>query len=229
MTQPKEASAARDACCETTADPRIARHFDRRARESTAKGKLPPLHAVSARLLAALGTPDGNPTLLEVGCGSGALTVDILTRGASHATGIDLSPGSIEAARHRAARAGVVDRARFDVGDGAHVPLEPSDWVVLDRVLCCYHDIDGLLDAAAAAARARLAFTVPISWGWRGAATRLLLRLEAMTAPLRGRPCPGYVHDIGRIEDRLRRLDLRRSRSERVGFWYVAVFDRSPA
>ena len=31
------------------------------------------------------------------------------------------------------------------MGDGASVRLVPHDWVVLDRVLCCYPDLDRLL------------------------------------------------------------------------------------
>jgi magnesium-protoporphyrin O-methyltransferase len=227
MPQPEDATACTDSCCAGPADPRIARHFDRRARESTAKGALPPLHDVSAHLLEALGAPEGNPSLLELGCGSGALTVDLLTHGARSADGIDLSPGSIETARRRAEKAGVADRAHFAVADGARTPLEPHDWVVLDRVLCCYRDVDALLESAATAAHRRVAFSIPVSWGWRGAIRRLMLRLEALSAPARGNPCPGFVHDVARIEERLTALGFRPTRRARAGSWYVAVFDRA--
>ncbi len=214
-------------CCASPADPRIARTFDRRTRERLASGGLPELHDVSRRVRDMLADVSGiQPTVLELGCGSGALTVDLVRAGASRATGIDLSVASVEAARARALEAGVADRTTFEVGDGASIALLAHDWVVLDRVLCCYRDVDRLLEASAGASRRRYAFSVPVSWGWRGAAKRLMLRLEAVTSGLRGRPCPGYVHDVRQIEGRLAAAGFAPLRRSAVGMWYVAVFER---
>src|SRR3990170_2032141 len=47
---------------------------------------------------------------------------------------------------------GVGDRTSFEVGDGAAVELPTSDIVVLNRVVCCYPDIDALLTNTLAAA-----------------------------------------------------------------------------
>ncbi|HEY3524324.1 MAG TPA: class I SAM-dependent methyltransferase [Candidatus Limnocylindrales bacterium] len=216
-----------DDCC--TVDPTIARWFDRATRRQLDVGHLPPLNPTSARLADLLDdVATIRPTMLELGCGSGALTVRLLESGAASATAVDLSPASIGAARERAARAGVEDRAAFSVGDGATAPLEPHDWVVLDRVLCCYPDLDRLLAVSIGAARRRYALSVPVSWGWRGWLARLFVRLEAATAPLRGHPCRGYVHDVGRIEGRLRAAGLSRLRSSAKGMWYTAVFERAP-
>lgn len=187
------------------------------------------MHAVSQRLYAALALEVGEqaPSVLELGCGSGALTVALLERGASTASGVDLSPGSLAVARRRAAEAGLTERTSFEVGDGALVPLTPQDWVVLDRVLCCYADLDRLLRNSIAAARRRYAFSVPVSSGWRGVLNRAIGWLEDTTNLLRGRPCPGFVHDIRQIEARLAAAGFRRTRSGAEGLWYVAVFDRT--
>jgi SAM-dependent methyltransferase len=220
---------APDDCCRSAPDPRIARHFDRRMRERGREGP-PPLHQVSRQLLEELGdVASEHPTVLELGCGSGALTVALLERGATRAEGVDLSPGSVEAARLRAESAGVADRTTFAVGDGASVALVRHDWVVLDRVICCYGDLDHLLARSIAAAGRRYAFTVPVSAGWRGAAKRAWLRLEAATSRWRGRPCPGYVHDVARIDDALAGAGFRPLRRRRAGMWHVAVFERVAA
>jgi SAM-dependent methyltransferase len=188
----------------------------------------PPLHEVSAELLTALGDlGDPPPSVLELGCGSGALSVTLLERGAAFVDGVDLSPGSLEVARNRAARAGVDDRASFVLGDAASVALAPHDWVVLDRVVCCYADVDRLVARSVAAARRRYAVSVPVSAGWRGTLKRALLALEAVTARWRGTPCPGYVHDVARIEAAIVAAGFTRLRGSRSGMWQVAVFERS--
>src|SRR3954447_8568775 len=217
-------------CCATAPDPRIARCFDERIRERTREGAPPPLHPVSRHLLDALADVDSaRPSVLELGCGSGALTVSLLTSGATSVDGVDLSRASVAVARARAESAGVADLTSFAVGDAASVTLVERDWVVLDRVICCYRDVDRLGSRSSAAARRRYAFTVPVSHGWRGAAKRAWLRLEAVTSRWRGRPCPGYVHDVHRIERTLEASGFTPLRRRRFGFWYVAVFERTAA
>lgn len=214
-------------CCGPSADPRIARHFDRKVQERVATGELPNLHAVSQRVLEALGdVAASRPSVLELGCGSGALMVSLLERGATRVSGIDLSPASIEIARRRAEEAGASAGTTFEVGDGASIDLERHDWVVLDRVICCYRDVDRLLDNSIDAAGWRYAFSVPESRGLRGLVNRAIVRLEDLTNALRGKPCPGYVHDIRLIEQRLTAVGYRPIRAATAGLWYVAVFER---
>src|SRR5207249_4988723 len=86
-------------CCGPAPDPRIARHFDRKMEERAAAGELPSLHPVSQRVLDALSDiAEGRPSVLELGCGSGDLTVSLLERGAARVSGVDLSLASIEIA-----------------------------------------------------------------------------------------------------------------------------------
>ena len=215
-------------CC-SPVDPRIARHFDRKMRRRAGDGSLPALHSVSQRVFDALATDASEtaPSVLEIGCGGGALSIGLLAHGATLATGVDLSTESLEVARRRAESAGLTDRTRFEPGDGASVQLAPHDWVVLDRVLCCYPDLDRLLGNSVSAAQKRYVFSVPASSGWRGFANRLWIRLEDATEALRGRPCCGYVHDIGTIEARLMDAGFHRTSSSVARLWYVAVFDRT--
>jgi magnesium-protoporphyrin O-methyltransferase len=186
------------------------------------------MHATSHRLLEALGPDAASATsVLELGCGSGALLTSLLERGVPSATGVDLSPESLALARRRAAAAGVETRADLRVGNGATVTVEPHDWVVLDRVLCCYRDLDLLLANSTAAARRRYAFSVPISAGWRGVLNRLIVGAEGAVARFRRDKCPAFVHDVGTIEARVTNAGFRRTRTTAEGAWYVAVFDRA--
>lgn len=213
-------------CC-SPADPRIARHFDERMRDIAAAGELPQMVDISRGLLELLDdVAQVMPTLLELGSGSGAMTVALLEGGAARADGVDLSAESLAIARRRADEAGVGPRATFTVGDGAQVPLDPHDWVVIDRVICCYADVDRLLANSIGAAVHRYAFSVPHVSGWRGFVNRLEFGFDSACNRLRGRPCPGYLHDIGMIERRLAGAGFRRLRHRTVGRWYAAVFER---
>lgn len=182
---------------------------------------------VTRALLALLSDVESvQPTLLELGCGSGALLVTLLERGAVRADGVDLSPASIATAKRRAEAADVVERVSLQVGDGSVVPLAQHDWVVLDRVICCYADVDRLLGNSIGAAGRRYAFSVPLDSGWQGLVNRVIRTVENWTNRLRGRPCPAYTHSIAKIQRRLRDAGFSPLRERRVGLWYVAVFER---
>jgi len=155
-------------CC-PSADPRIARQFDARYDDWTEDEGFPELVDVSGAILdlvrdAAL----RRPSVLELGCGTAALGVALLEMGAASLTGVDLSPASIDLARQRADAAGFAEAATFEVGNAVATTADPHDWVILDRVICCYGDAATLVERAISLAGERIAISVPESRGWRG-------------------------------------------------------------
>jgi SAM-dependent methyltransferase len=219
-------SKGQDCACPTYS--RIARHFDAKVAERMAQCQDPGLVAVSRRLRDELVSldPTGR-TVLEIGCGRGGLLLGLVQAGAARATGLDLSPASIDEARNRFDQAQLAERAHLSVGDAARVPLEPHDWVILDRVICCYPDVERLLANTLPAARQIYAFTVPTSRGWRGVVARLEEWFENAWNTLRGQPCPSYVHNLDLIEQRLATAGFRLRHRDRQRLWHVAVYERS--
>ncbi len=168
-------------------------------------------------------------TILDVGCGAGGLVMEALERGASAATGVDLSLSSIEEARRISSERGLADRSRFEVANGASVPLEPHDVVVLDKVFCCDPDVERLLGNSLNAAREVYAFSVPPSSGFRGVVARVTSWIENVWYRLRRRKFRGfrtYVHDVGEMDARTREAGFDRFASRRRLGWDVAVYVR---
>jgi magnesium-protoporphyrin O-methyltransferase len=102
-------------------------------------------------------------TVLEIGGGVGELQVELLARGASRATNLEISSSYEDEARALLAGAGLTERVTRRIVDIAQAPgdVEPADVVVLHRVVCCYRDFPRLLSAAASHARRRLVFSHP--------------------------------------------------------------------
>ena len=216
--------------CPAETDPRIARYFDRRNQRRRTGAEQYEMGKVTRRLLdALLDVGPAGHTVLEGGCGPGALLVELLTAGATAGTGIDLSAEAIEFARQRAEDAGVSDRATFVVGDAAAETRPAHDWVVLDKVICCYPHMERLLERTVGAARSLYAIALPVSYGWRGLLAKLALGAEAVVLALLRRPCPAYVHDIRRIEARLRAAGFDSVRREDTGMWHIELFARPAA
>jgi SAM-dependent methyltransferase len=209
--------------CACDSAPAIAAHFDAKVARTPSSGGL---HAVTRALLELMGDPGGR-SVLELGSGRGGLMVELLRSGASTVAGLDLSGASVAAARERLAAEGLADRAVVEVGDGATCPLPPRDWVVLDRVICCYPDAAGLVANSMPAARSLYVFSVPESRGWAGLVARLSRALDNGWNRFRGRSCATFVHDIRDIDRMLAAGDFRLSRATRRGLWRVAVYERA--
>ncbi len=215
------------ACCAPPLDPRVARRFDRIAGEWLDADDFPDMVDVSAGLLDLLRDATlRRPSVLELGSGTGGLSVALLEMGATRVTGVDISASSVEVARRRAADAGFADNARFELGNAVEAVAEPRDWVILDRVICCYAHPDRLVGRAIELAGERIGITLPESRGWRGPVNHVAWRAENLWDLLQG-GCRGYVHDVRRIEQRLREAGFERARSRHVGLWYIGVYDRA--
>jgi 16S rRNA G966 N2-methylase RsmD len=107
-------------------------------------------------------------TVLEIGGGIGAIQIELLKAGASHATSIELTPTYEEVAKQLLSEAGLSDRVERKVMDFAQAAdqVEGADVVVMNRVLCCYHDMPRLAGAAADHARQTLVMTFPRGAPW---------------------------------------------------------------
>jgi SAM-dependent methyltransferase len=186
---------------------------------------------VSSALLDAITeTGVADRTILDVGCGIGDLAIEVVARGAASGTGFDLSAKAIDEARKLAQTRGVGERMRFEVGDGATLDLPAADIVVINRVVCCYPDTENLLERTLGAARSVFAITAPISTGSVGVYNKVLNRWWNVWYRLRRRKFAGFqtfVHDLDRIDERIRAAGFRRVRHERRRIvWDLAVYAR---
>jgi magnesium-protoporphyrin O-methyltransferase len=186
---------------------------------------------VTAPLLAALeeaGLRDR--TVLDLGCGIGDLTVEAVRRGAASGRGFDLSPKAIGVARRLAADRGVADRTAFEVGDASELDLPRADAVVLNRVFCCYPNVDALLERSLASAGSVYGFTMPRSKGVVGAVARTHARIGnwwMRRMPRRYGGFQVFIHDVDAIDARVRSAGFSPVRREhRRVSWELAVYAR---
>jgi len=102
-------------------------------------------------------------TILEIGSGVGAVHMTLLERGAASAVGVDLAEGMIQQARQLARELGLDRRTRYIVGDFAAMDGEipTSDITILDKVVCCYEDVDTLLEKSIGKTKGLYALSFP--------------------------------------------------------------------
>jgi magnesium-protoporphyrin O-methyltransferase len=166
-------------------------------------------------------------TVLDIGAGIGAVHRSLLAEGAASALDVDGSPAYVAVARSEAARTGLADRVSYAVGD--FVELAPSiddaDLVVLDRVVCCYPDMEALVRLSIARTRRRYGLVYPRDAAWIRAGSRVL-NLFMRLARQRTR---SWVHRTADVEAIIRAAGFVPQVQRSTLFWQVAVYDREPA
>ncbi len=214
MDQEQEKEIARFFdCCETPGQRKANSRISRKARHELVKG------------IEHLGI--SGRTVLEVGCGPGDLTRELLQSGASKALGIDLAEKSLEVARKRAQKDGLADRAEFRPGNGAKDDLDQHDVVVLDKVICCYPDWLELVGNTSKAAKKIYGFVIPRSDGISGIVTRAFVDLQIFILKFRKCGFSPRVHDYDQIHDHLGGQGFSRTHLSRGPIWMTAVYSRA--
>jgi 2-polyprenyl-3-methyl-5-hydroxy-6-metoxy-1,4-benzoquinol methylase len=166
-------------------------------------------------------------TVLEIGGGLGEMQVELLRRGAAHATNLELARTYETQARQLLEEHGLTGKVTRRLGvdiaqDGEQV--EPADIVVLHRVVCCYPDYERLL-AAARHANRLLVFSHPP----RNPASRAFVAAANLLLRLSGRDFRAFTHPPRAMADTVARAGLAPAYRQQGLVWQVAGFTRAPA
>jgi SAM-dependent methyltransferase len=162
--------------------------------------------------------------LLDVGGGIGVIPAELANSGLASVTLADASPGYLDAARRHLASRDPSRPAQFFLGDFAATAssLPDADIVTLDRVVCCYPDVEALLRRAAARARRMVAFTYPRDrWYVRAA-----VALENSWYRLIQNPFRAFVHSPDRMSSVLESAGFIRTARHTTLQWALDLFRR---
>ena len=164
-------------------------------------------------------------TVLDIGGGSGVLTRELLREGASTAVLVDGSQAFIDVARQEALRTGVADRIDLVRGDfvGQADRIGAADVVTLDRVVCCYPNVEALVGLSAERATRLYGLVLPRN-GWP---IRLAMWLNNLRFIVTRSPYRGYLHQNTKVDELAAARGLRPVAEDRTLFWRVVVFARS--
>ncbi len=166
-------------------------------------------------------------TVLDVGAGIGVLHHELLDRSVQRAVHLEVASGFLEAAKEEVVRRGHEGRVRFWQGDmvSTGAELAAADLVTLDRVVCCYPDLEALIRASAQKARRYYALSYPQDrWYVRGRVFWQNYRRQRA-----GNPFRFFVHPVARIRSLIQALGFEVQRTRSNLNWEVVVCRRRNA
>jgi len=163
-------------------------------------------------------------TLLDIGGGVGAIQHELLKAGVSNAINVEASKAFIEAAKEEAERQGLADRVSYYHGnfvDLAH-DIPQVDIVTLDKVICCYHDMQALVGLSSSLARRFYGVIYPQD----SLRAKIDFSVENFVYWIKRSSFRVFVHSTKVIETMLRQNGLERVFYRKVGIWQILIFSR---
>jgi len=163
-------------------------------------------------------------TLLDIGGGVGAVQHDLLGAGVEQVTGVDASRAYLNAAQAEAQRRGHADRVRYRHGNFVDLAQEvgPADIVTLDRVICCYDDMEKLVSLSAQRARKLYGLVYPRDAWW----VKLGLAIGNFFLLLQRSRYRTFCHPTAAVEALVSASGLQRQAYRQTLIWQVVVFTR---
>jgi len=205
----------------------IEKHFDQKyvAKELQQYRNEGPEKTTQVLIDALIAEGVSDMTLLDIGGGLGAIQHGLLRAGVSSCINLEASLSYIEAAKEEAQRQGHMESIKHQYGNfvdlAADIP--PCDIVTLDRVICCYHDVEELVEKSSALAGKLYGLVYPLN----NRKVRFLGILENLSYRLRRSSFRYFVHPTEVVENIVRRNGFERLFYREIDSWQIVVFGRS--
>ncbi len=163
-------------------------------------------------------------TLLDIGGGIGAIGHELLAAGASRATNVDASTAYIEVAKEESERRGHSDRVSYQHGDFVDLAPEISaaDIVTLDRVICCYPDMEALVGLSSQRATKYYGAVYPRDNLWFKIARPVLNFFLWLSR----NPFRMFVHATAAVDAVVRKQGLQPRFHGHTAIWQVVLYGR---
>lgn len=165
-----------------------------------------------------------NSDLLDIGGGVGAIQFELIKQGISSVVGVDGSSGYLGAAQEEAERLGVLDKVAYQHGNFVELAsdLEPVDVVTLDKVICCFDDMKGLVSSSVGLAQKYYGVVFPIDAWWLRVIDKVLNSYMRIVK----NPYRAFTHATEDVEKIIFNNGLKRIFYQRQSIWQVIVYAR---
>ena len=163
-------------------------------------------------------------THLDIGGGIGAIQMALLDSGVTKVTDIDASSGYIAAARDEAEKQGRLERVHYYHGNFTDLApvTDQADIVTLDKVICCYHDMQGLVSQSVAKARRYYGLVYPKD----NFISKTLVHLANFMLKLIDRDFRGFIHETQSVDRLIRKAGFRQVSYETTLLWQIFLYKK---
>ncbi len=162
--------------------------------------------------------------LLDIGGGVGAIQHELVPTAMDAVVSVDAAPSYLVAAQQEAGRRGYAEQAQYRQGNFVDLAddLPDADVVTLDRVICCFDDMRGLVHHSARKARQLYAVVFPRDHWWN----RLTFPLINLISRLQRSDFRVFLHPTPLVEAAITQEGHHLVYYGQTPLWQVRVYSR---
>ena len=163
-------------------------------------------------------------TVLDIGGGVGVIQHELLGAGVQHATNVEASSAYIAATRAEAERREHAERVSHHHGNFVDIAADiaAADIVTLDRVICCYPDMEKLVGQSTVRARRLYGLVFPRDVWW----VKMAIAAENFVYWLQRNAFRVFVYPTEAVEAVVNSNGLKRRFYRRTLMWQVVGYSR---
>lgn len=163
-------------------------------------------------------------TLLDIGGGLGAIQHELLSAGMQSAMDIEASRAYFNTAKKETARRGFEQRVEYRHGNFVELAEEipPADIVTLNRVICCYPDMEKMVGLSVSRANRLYGLVYPRTDWWM----KLWHVLQSFFLRLIRSRFRTYLHSKQAVEELIIHKGFKRSFYKETFTWQIVVYRR---
>ena len=163
-------------------------------------------------------------SLLDIGGGVGVVQLELLKAGMASSMDVDASGPFLQVAEAEAEELGFKDRTAYRHGDFVALAdeVEAADVVTLDRVICCYPDVQALVSTSARHARRLYGLVYPVDRWW----SRSVVRILNFFTMLSRSEYRAHVHSAALVDRLIRDAGLQPRYRHAGMVWQTVVYAR---
>lgn len=164
-------------------------------------------------------------SLLDIGGGIGSIQLELFPFGLHHSVNVDASSAYQQVSGQEAQKRGYTEHVEYYHGDFTEIAstLAPADIVTLDRVICCYPDVDKLLDKSLQKADKLYGVVFPR----KNIFTRIGVRLGNLWFQIRKSDFRTYLHPFQKVDGTIQRHGFRQISHHQTILWNIMLYKKT--
>lgn len=166
--------------------------------------------------------------LLDIGGGIGVIQLELLRKGIKSATSVEASTAYLKAAQDEAAREGVTDRITTIHGNFVALAdqVPDADIVTLDRVICCFDEVEQLVSLSASKARWLYGVSYPVD----SLFNKIEIVIENFFYKLHRNSFRAFIHPTRLVNEIINRTGLKQvyyaTAFHFPNMWQIVLYER---
>ena len=166
-----------------------------------------------------------NLSLLDIGGGVGIIPLELLPKGLKKVIDVDASEGYISIAQSEVTKRQQQDSITYKLGDFVAIQehIEKHDIVTLDKVICCYPNVDALLQTSLSKATLYYGLVYPQA----NVLSRLAVWFLNLSLKIRGNSFRTFVHSPAFVNNTILDAGFEKIASSKTFLsWQIHLYKR---